>query len=98
MSDLWWDPVPQQPARVRRALGAARRSRGVVDYTLAKRALLREFRNSLLSRLKIYNAHPKLLHTAHYLGTEATSAYPVCDKDELRLLAYVYGDRMARDN
>src|SRR2546429_1009573 len=71
---------------------------GVVDYTLAKRALLREFRSGLLSRLEICDAHPELLRAARYLGAEATGACPVCDKDELRLLAYVYGDRMARDN
>jgi Family of unknown function (DUF5318) len=98
MSELWWEPVPQQPARVRQALGAARKARGVVDYTLAKRALLREFRGGLLSRLEICDAHPELLRAARYLGAEATRPCPVCDKDELRLLAYVYGDRMARDN
>ena len=37
------------------------RDMGVVDYTLAKRALLRDFRQGLLSRLEICDAHPELL-------------------------------------
>src|SRR5438445_13768267 len=71
---------------------------GVVDYTLAKRALLREFRQGLLSRLEICDAHPELLRAARYLGTQAPHPCPVCDASELRLLAYVYGDGMNRDN
>jgi hypothetical protein len=70
----------------------------VVDYTLAKRALLREFRSGLLSRLDICDAHPELMRAARYLGSKATKPCPVCQKDELRLLAYVYGDGMDRDN
>jgi len=95
---MGWEPVPQAPGRARRALHAARRTRGVVDYTLAKRALLRQFRTGLTSRLEICDAHPELLRAARYLGAEATRPCPVCDRDELRLLAYVYGDRMSRDN
>ena len=98
MSDMGWEPVPQSPSRARQALHAARRTRGVVDYTLAKRALLREFKRGLTSRLEICDAHPELLRAARYLGAEATRPCPVCNKDELRLLAYVYGDRMDRDN
>jgi hypothetical protein len=71
---------------------------GVVDYTLAKRALLREFRRGLTSRLEICDAHPELLRAAKHLGMDATRPCPVCDKDELRLLAYVYADSLNRDN
>jgi hypothetical protein len=99
MSDLGWELVPRRPpAATRKALGAARKGWGVVDYTLAKRALLREFRRGLTSRLEICDAHPELLRAARYLGADATRPCPVCDKEELRLLTYVYGDRMDRDN
>ena len=63
---------------------------GVVDYTLAKRALLRNFRQGLLSRLEICDAHPELLRAAKYLGESASRPCPVCRSYELRLLAYVY--------
>src|SRR2546425_1927038 len=82
--------------------GARRSNRqptmGVVDYTLAKRALLRDFRQGLLSRLEICDAHPELLRAAKYLGESASRPCPVCRRYELRLLAYVYADGLRRDN
>jgi hypothetical protein len=71
---------------------------GAVDYTLAKRALLREFRVGLLSRLDICDAHPELLRAARYVGVPASRACPVCKREDLRLLAYVYADGLKDDN
>jgi hypothetical protein len=71
---------------------------GVVDYTLAKRALLRNFRGGLLSRLDICDAHPELLRAARYLGEDARRPCPVCSSRELRLLAYVYADGLKGNN
>ncbi len=71
---------------------------GIVDYTLAKRALLREFQRGLLSRFEICDAHPELLRAARYLGAEAPGPCPVCKGHELRLLAYVYADGLRRNN
>jgi hypothetical protein len=71
---------------------------GVVDYTLAKRALLREFRMGLLSRFEICDAHPELLRAARYLGESASRPCPVCRGPDLRLLAYVYADGARRTN
>ena len=53
--------TPEQrprPRGKRRALLAA------VDYTLAKRALLRDFRGGILSRFDVCDAHPELLRAA----------------------------------
>jgi len=71
---------------------------GVVDYTLAKRALIRNFRQGLLSRLEICDAHPELLRAARYLGEDASRPCPVCKSDELRLLAYVFADGLKQNN
>jgi hypothetical protein len=71
---------------------------GVVDYTLAKRALIRSFHRGLTSRLEICDAHPELIRAAKYLGEQATRPCPVCKGDELRLLAYVYADGLRRNN
>jgi hypothetical protein len=71
---------------------------GVVDYTLAKRALLRSFRFGLLSQLDICDAHPELLRAARYLGIDALRPCPVCGHDELRLLAYVFADGLKTNN
>jgi hypothetical protein len=71
---------------------------GVVDYTLAKRAVLRDFRRGLLSRLDICDAHPELIRAARYLGKEIPRRCPVCDESALRVLAYVFADELKRDN
>ncbi|HEX8100855.1 MAG TPA: DUF5318 family protein [Actinomycetota bacterium] len=76
----------------------AKKSLGVIDYTLAKRALLRNFRRGLLSKPEICDAHPELMRAARYLGEEATRPCPVCRDWDLRLLAYVFGDSLKQDN
>ncbi len=76
----------------------ADRGLGSVDYTFTKRALLREFRVGLVSRFDICDAHPELLRAAKYVGRPASRECPVCDKHELRLLAYVYADDLKADN
>src|ERR1043165_1712234 len=69
-----------------------------MDYTLAKRALLREFRTGLLSRLDVCDAHPELLRAAKYVGHKTHKACPICRREDLRLLAYVYADDLRADN
>ena len=98
MSVTRWEDALQRPRKATHKLRTARKDLGVVDYTLAKRALLRSARTGLLSRLEICDAHPELLRAARYLGAEATRPCPVCDKDELRLLAYVYGESLKANN
>lgn len=71
---------------------------GIVDYTLAKRALLREWRTGMLSKLEICDAHPELLRAAKYLGADASRPCPVCRGSELRLLAYVYAEGLKQNN
>ena len=86
-------PEPRhRPRGKRRALLAA------VDYTLAKRALLRDFRQGILSRFDICDAHPELLRAARYVGEPSSRPCPICDRDELRLLAYVYGEDLKANN
>lgn len=83
------------------ALGARKRAGrpfGSIDYTLAKRALLREFRTGLVSRLDICDAHPELMRAAKYVGEPTTRSCPVCAKFSLRLLAYVFADDLRADN
>ena len=77
---------------------AGRDGLGIVDYTLAKRAQLRDFRSGLLSRPDICDAHPELLRAARYLGAEASHPCPVCRRYELRLLAYVFADGLKGNN
>lgn len=76
----------------------ARPDLGIVDYTLAKRALLRDAHRGLLSRLDICDAHPELMRAAKNIGQDTERPCPVCDEYSLRLLAYVYADDLKRNN
>lgn len=71
---------------------------GVVDYTLAKRALLREVRLGLRSWADVCDAHPELMRAAKHVGEPIRRDCPVCGRDKLVLLAYVYGDGLRADN
>src|SRR6266852_1733662 len=59
---------------------------GVVDYTLAKRALIRSFHRGLTSRLEICDAHPELLRAAKYLARHASRPCPGCGPTRRGLL------------
>ena len=69
-----------------------------VDYTFAKRALIREFRTGLTSQFDICDAHPELMRAAKHMGEPASRDCPVCRRSDLRLLAYVYADDLAANN
>ena len=70
----------------------------VIDYTLSKRALLRNARAGLIGVSDLCDAHPELMRAAKHVGEQTTSDCPVCGKDKLVLLAYVYGDGLRADN
>jgi hypothetical protein len=78
--------------------GKERKRLGVVDYTLAKRALLRQVRRGMTSILDVCDAHPELMRAARNVGQEVHRQCPVCDRHQLRLLAYVYADDLNGNN
>ena len=82
----------------RRRVRTERAPLGVVDYTLAKRALLRGVAGGLFSRFEVCDAHPELIRAAKHVGEPARRPCPMCSNTDLRLLAYVYGDTLKRDN
>ena len=77
--------------------GTARKL-GVVDYTLAKRALLRDAARGLLGIADLTDAHPELMRAAKHVGEPTRHDCPVCGKEKLVLLAYVYGDDLKNNN
>ena len=76
----------------------ARAELGVIDYTLAKRALLRDARRGIIPVTELCDAHPELMRAARHVGEPTKHDCPVCGKDKLVLLAYVYGDSLRQDN
>jgi len=63
----------------RTPLGRSRHAElGVIDYTLAKRALLRDAQVGVLGLTDICDAHPELIRAAKHVGEPTSKDCPVC--------------------
>ena len=71
---------------------------GHIDYALARRAVIRDFRRGALTRLDVCDAHPELLRAGRHVGEDAGRACPVCGKRHVRLVSYVYGEKLKAAN
>ena len=69
-----------------------------IDYALARRLTVRDFRAGALTRLDVCDAHPELLRAARNLGEESAEDCPVCAAPGLRRVRYVYGDTLKAAN
>lgn len=70
-----------------------------VDYRLARRALLRDLRSGMVSKIDVCDAHPELMRAARFIGEPAADACPICDAKELRVVLYTYGRELkGREN
>lgn len=69
-----------------------------VDYALAKRRMLRDYRRGILTRLDVCDAHPELLRVARNYGDITIRNCPICaDEDKqspLYEVNYLYGDKL----
>lgn len=81
---------PPPPAYSR----AMRSQRSVVDYALARRAVLADLGAGRVSRSDICDAHPYLLRAARYHGEPSARRCPVCRRELLTLVHYVYGEQL----
>lgn len=68
----------------------------VVDYGLARRATLAELSTGGLTLDAACDAHPYLLRAAKYHGEPTDQVCPVCRKERLTHVTYVYGDELGR--
>lgn len=71
-----------------------RTQRQVVDYSLQKRALLRDVVNGRVPTLEVCDASPYLRNAARFHGEPTDERCPVCRRDNLTLVHYIYGDEL----
>jgi Family of unknown function (DUF5318) len=67
---------------------------GVVDYRLARNMVISEFHKGRLSRLDVCDAHPELLRAAANVGDETRENCPICAEAKVRLVSYLFGNRL----
>ena len=71
-----------------------RTQRQVVHYSLQKRALLRDVHNGKVGTLEVCDASPYLKNAARFHGEPTDDRCPVCRRDNLTLVHYIYGDEL----
>src|SRR5262245_19823397 len=77
-----------------RTLAAMRTQRQVVDYSLRKRALLREVYAGRVGVYEVCDASPYLKSAAKYHGDGTEVRCPICRRENLTLVHYIYGDEL----
>lgn len=71
-----------------------RTQRQVVDYSLKKRALLREVWTGRVGRNEVCDASPYLKSAARFHGEPTDLRCPVCRRENLTHVHYIYGDEL----
>ena len=71
-----------------------RTQRQVVDYALQRRALLADVHAGRVAVAEVCDARPYLLRAARFHGEPTDQACPVCRKERLALVSWVFGDAL----
>ncbi len=69
-----------------------------VDYSLMRRALIRDYYVGRVSRWDVCDAHPEISRIARNVGECTRTLCPICRQENLRLLYFVFGDELEQDN
>lgn len=70
--------------------------RSVIDYALARRAVLTALRTGATTTTDVCDAHPYLLRAARFHGEPSSRQCPVCRRERLVDVTYVYGDELGQ--
>lgn len=71
-----------------------RTQRQVVDYVLQRRALLAEVHSGRVGVAEVCDASPYLLRAARFHGEASDQTCPVCRKERLTEVSWVFGDAL----
>jgi uncharacterized protein DUF5318 len=71
-----------------------RNQRQVVDYALQRRALLADVRSGRTGTAEVCDADPYLLRAAKFHGEPTRTPCPVCRREALTLVSWVFGDEL----
>jgi hypothetical protein len=71
-----------------------RLQRQVVDYALRRRSLLAEVYSGRTGVSEVCDANPYLLRAAKFHGKLSPVMCPICRKEQLTLVSWVFGDHL----
>lgn len=68
--------------------------RQVVDYALQRRALLAAVHSGRVGVAEVCDASPYLLRAARFHGEPSEQTCPVCRKERLMLVSWIFGEKL----
>jgi len=71
-----------------------RTQRQIVDYALRRRSLLREVYSGRVGTYEVCDASPYLRNAARFHGDHTDERCPVCRREHLTNVHYIYGDEL----
>jgi len=71
-------------------------TRSFIDYALARRATLAALFGGRATVTDVCDAHPYLLRAAKHHGEATDEQCPVCRKEPLTRVTYIYGDALGQ--
>jgi len=75
-----------------------RTQRQVVDFSLRRRALLREVESGRVGTYEVCDASPYLKSAAKFHGEPTDELCPVCRRENLTHVHYIYGDELRQSS
>lgn len=75
-----------------------RTQRQVVDFSLRRRALLREVYSGRVGTYEVCDASPYLKSAAKFHGEPTDERCPVCRRENLTHVHYIYGDELKQSS
>lgn len=73
-----------------------RMGRQVVDYALQRRSLLAAVYAGRAGVAEVCDANPYLLRAAKFHGQASETVCPICRKEQLTLVSWVYGEHLGQ--
>ncbi|MFG1927545.1 DUF5318 family protein [Cryptosporangium sp. NPDC048952] len=71
-----------------------RTQRQVVDYTLKRRALIRDVRAGRVGTMDVCDASPYLIRASKFFGDATETPCPICRREPVWQVNYIYGDEL----
>lgn len=71
-----------------------RTQRQLVDYALQRRAVLRDVYAGRLGTMEVCDASPYLVRAAKFFGERTETPCPVCRRENVWHVHYIYGDEL----
>ncbi|MFV2017477.1 DUF5318 domain-containing protein [Micromonospora sp. LOL_023] len=71
-----------------------RSQRRIVDYSLQRRAVLRDVLSGRVGTYEVCDASPYLKNAARFHGESTEEPCPICHRENLTHVHYIYGDEL----